>query len=174
MRLGLSSAQARGYDFLVGVELIGEIGHANAEGLRVIVGTMPRALLRAKRAGDMVIGKSNVGAVLGVERYLKEVRKRAAIRVRASGAIGAHRSRMNDVVAGRVLCEAGDRGVAVDALCGVDIPLRPAIRGSVGAGGLHHGRIVGITRQVGAEPSHHDVAISIRCDPGKHIGFSHC
>jgi hypothetical protein len=49
---------------------------------------MPRALLRAQRAGEVVIGESKAGAVLRVQRHLKDVRQGAAVPVAAPGAIG--------------------------------------------------------------------------------------
>ena len=84
----------------VGLELISEIGHGYAERQRIVVRTMTRALLRAERAGEVVIGEGNVGAVLGVESYLEEIGKGAAVSAGAARTIGANRSGVNEVIAG--------------------------------------------------------------------------
>ena len=42
---------------LTGLELISEVRHGHAKRLRIVVGAVARALLRAKRAGEVVIGK---------------------------------------------------------------------------------------------------------------------
>src|SRR5260370_8042865 len=88
---------------------------------------MPRALLRAKRAGKMIIRESNVGAVLSIESHLEEVGKGAAVAVGAAGAVGADRSSVNEMIAGRALCEGRNGRVTIDRFSPVHPPLRPAI-----------------------------------------------
>lgn len=51
MQEWLPGAETGSDDFLVGFHLIREIRDGHAESLRVIVGAMARALLRAQRAG---------------------------------------------------------------------------------------------------------------------------
>src|SRR2546429_5071109 len=118
---------------------------------------MAGALLRAKRAGEVVVRVSDIGAVLRVQSYLKEVSKGAAIAVGTTGAIGTNGSRMDDVVTGSMLREHRDSSVAVDAFGRIDIPLCPAIVGAVGAGLLHRGDVVGVAGAVRSEPGHHDI-----------------
>ena len=96
----LSGAKAGGYDVLVGLELVSEIGHSHAECLRIVVRAVAGALLRAERAGEVVVGEGNVGAVLRVESYLEEIGKGAAVSAGAARTIGANRSGMNEVIAG--------------------------------------------------------------------------
>src|SRR6266481_642231 len=109
---------------------------------------MPRALLRAKRAGKMIIRESNVGAVLSIESHLEEVGKGAAVAVGAAGAVGAHRSSMDEMITGRALCEGRNRGVTIDRFSRVDAPLRPAIGSAIGARWLHGRDIIGIAREI--------------------------
>src|SRR6266481_2092707 len=109
---------------------------------------MPRALLRAKRAGKVVIGESNVGAVLSVESHLEEVGKGAAVAIGAAGTVGADRSSVNEMIAGRALCEGRNGRVAIDGFSRVDAPLRPAIGSAIGARWLHGRDIIGIAREI--------------------------
>lgn len=67
--------------FFLGFQLIREIGNGYTERLRVVVGAMTGALLRAQRACEMVIRVSNVGAVLRFQRNLEEVRKGTAVAI---------------------------------------------------------------------------------------------
>lgn len=120
-----------------------------------------------------IIGEDDIRAVLGIQCDLEEIRKRAAVAVGAARAVGANRSRVNNVIAGCVLRENGNGGVAIDALGRIDVPLRPAIGGSVGTGWLHRGRVVGVARKTRAEPCHYDVAIGICGHPRKHIRFAY-
>jgi hypothetical protein len=69
----LSGAEAGSCYLLVGFELVGEIRNGDTEGLRVVVGAVAGALGGAERTGDVVIGVSDVGAMLGIERDLEEV-----------------------------------------------------------------------------------------------------
>src|SRR6266567_3609218 len=55
----LSGANASGNDVPIGLELISEIGHGHAERLRIVVGAMAGALLRAKRAGNVLRKRRN-------------------------------------------------------------------------------------------------------------------
>ena len=91
----LSGALAGRDDFLVGFELVGEIRNRYAERLWVVIGAVTGALPGAKRAGEVVVRISDIGAVLGVQSYLKEVSKGTAIPVRAAGAVGTNSSRMD-------------------------------------------------------------------------------
>src|SRR3989475_3710692 len=168
----LSGAKAGGYDVLIGLELISEIGHAHTESLRIAVRAVAGALLRAERAGEVVIGEGNVGAVLRVESYLEEVCKSAAVAVGATGAVGANGSSVNEMIAGRVLGKGRNCGVAIDGFSHVEAPLRPAIGGAIGAGRLHCNNIVGIAGEVGTQPGHDDMAVGICRDPRKHVGLS--
>src|SRR2546425_3530554 len=110
----LSGAKAGGYDVLIGLELISEIGHGHTESLRIAVRAVAGALLRAERAGEVVIDEGNVGAVLRVESYLEEVCKSAAVAVGATGAVGANGSSVNEMIAGRVVGKVRDCGVFTD------------------------------------------------------------
>lgn len=141
-----------------------ELGNGRAEGLRIVVGAMAGTLLRAQRAGKMVIGEREIGALLGVQSDLEETRKRPAVAARAPRATGANSSGMNNVVARGVLRERGDGCVAIRAFGRADVPLRPAIRSSVGARRLHGGDIVRITGKIRAEPSHYNVSIRVCCN----------
>src|SRR5205823_5428458 len=134
---------------------------------------MTGALLGAQRAGEVVIGEGDIGAVLSIQSHLKEVRKGAAVTVGASRAVGANGSGVNEVVAGGVLTKSGNSGVAIDAFRCIDVPLRPAIRSSVSASRLHCGDVVGITGQVCPEPGHYDVAVCVCGYPRKHIRFAY-
>ena len=100
MSFPLSGAKAGANDVLVGLELVSEIGHSHAECLRIVVRAVAWALLRAERAGEVVIGEGNVGAMLRVESYLEEIGKGAAVSAGAARTIGANRSGMNEVIAG--------------------------------------------------------------------------
>ena len=111
--------------------------------------------------------------MLRVQSHLEKVREAAAVVVGASGAAGANRSGMNDVVAGRMLRESRDSSVAIDSFGSIHVPLGPAIGRAVRATRLHGGNVVGVASHVCSEPSHYDVPIGIRRDPRKHIGFAH-
>jgi hypothetical protein len=87
--VSLSGAKAGGYDVLSGLELISEIRNSHAERLRIMVGAVAGALLRAKRAGQVVARESNVGAMLRVESHLEEVGK-GAFRNQANSVNLAH------------------------------------------------------------------------------------
>lgn len=127
MSIKLSGAEAGRHNFFVGLELVGEIRNSYAERLWVVIGAMTGTLLRAKWAGEVVVRVRNIGAVLRVQSYLKEVRKRAAIAVRTSRAVGTNGSRMDDVVTGGMQRERRDSSIAIDAFGRIDIPLCPAI-----------------------------------------------
>src|SRR5215467_12451715 len=116
LRQGLSGAKAGGDDFLVSPHLVSEVRHSHAKRLRVIVGAMARALLRAKRTGQVVVCISDICAMLRIKRYLKKVGKRAAVAVRAAGPVGTNCAGVNDVIAGRVLGKSGNSSAAIDAL----------------------------------------------------------
>src|SRR5260370_2523030 len=117
---------------------------------------MPRALLRAKRAGKVVIGESNVGAVLSVESHLEEVGKGAAVAIGAAGAVGADRSSVNEMIAGRALCEGRNRGVTIDRFSRVHAPLRPAIGSATASRSLHSPTLIGTARDLRSQPRHAD------------------
>ena len=85
---------------LIGLELIGEIGHGHAECERIVVRAVAGALSRAEGAGEVIIGEGNVGAVLRVESYLEEIGKGAAVSAGAARTVGADRSRVNEMIAG--------------------------------------------------------------------------
>src|SRR5258708_32399928 len=103
----------------------------------MVVRTVAGALLRGKRAGEMVVGESNIGAVLRVQRHLVEVGKRAAVAIGTAGAVGTNSSCVNEMVTSNVLRERRDRHVAVHGFRHIDVPLRPAIFGAIGASCLH-------------------------------------
>src|SRR5260370_38114838 len=90
--LPLSGAKASSNDVLVGPELVSEIGHSHAECLRIVVRAVAGALLRAERAGEVVVGEGNVGAVLRGEGYLEEIGRGAACAAGAAVIIGENRS----------------------------------------------------------------------------------
>src|SRR5207245_9960618 len=94
---------------LTGLELISEVRNGHAKGLRIVVGAVARALLRAERAGEVVIGEGNVGAMLRVESYLEEVREGAAVAVGAASDVGTHGSRVNEMMAGWVMSKGRTR-----------------------------------------------------------------
>jgi len=85
--------------------LVSEIGNGLAERLRVVVGAVAGGLLRAERAGQVVVRIRDIGAVLWIQGDLKEVSEAAAIIARTACTAGANRPRMNDVVTGRMLRE---------------------------------------------------------------------
>ncbi len=157
---------------LVGLELISEIWHRHAEGLRIVVGAVAGALLRAKGAGEVVIGERDVGTVLRVESNLEKVGKGAAVTVGAASAVSANGSSVNEMIAGNVLREGRNRGVAVDRFGHIDGPLRPAIGGPVHAGRLHSSNVIGVAGEAGCQPGHHDVAVGIGGDPREHVGLA--
>src|SRR5437588_12245799 len=105
---------------------------------------MAGALLRAKRAGEVVVRVSDIGAVLRVQSYLKEVSKGAAIAVGTTGAVGTHGSRIDDVVTGSMLREHRDSSVTVDAFGRVDIPLCPENVVAVVSRRLHRCYVCGV------------------------------
>src|SRR2546429_4139648 len=98
---------------LVGLELISEVRNGHAKRLRIVVSAVARALLRAERAGEVVIGEGNVGAMLRVQSYLEEVREGAAVAVGAARAVGTHGSSVNEMIACYVR-RKGRNGASVD------------------------------------------------------------
>ena len=133
---------------------------------------MARALLRAERAGEVVIGEGNVGAMLRVQSYLEEVREGAAVAVGAARAVGTHGSSVNEMIAGHVLRKGRKGGIAVEGFRHVDAPLSPAIGGAIGARRLHGADIVGVAGEARAQPGHNNMAIGVCRDPGKNVGLS--
>lgn len=81
---------------------------------------------------------------------------------------------MNDVVAGDILREARGWGIGVDALRRVNIPVRPAANSPIRAGLLHRHRVVRIPREIGTQPRHHDMTVSIGGYPREHVRFAEC
>src|SRR5437016_10474297 len=132
--VGSAGAGPGGDDLLVGLELVREVRHCNAEGLRIVVRAVPGTLLRAEWARQVIVRVGDVGAMLRIESHLEEVRKTATVAARATRTAGPDRSRMHDVHARDVLRERRYRVVAIDALGHIDVPLRPAVGGPAGAG----------------------------------------
>src|SRR5882672_1548014 len=107
---------------------------------------MSGALLRTKWARQVIVGIGDIRAVLRVKGYLKKVRKTPAVVARATRSVCADSSRMNEVVARDVLRKRGQCVVTTHAFRGIDIPLRPAICGSIRAGRLHRCGVIRISR----------------------------
>src|SRR5207244_12724293 len=118
---------------LVGLELISEVRNGHAKRLRIVVSAVARALLRAERAGEVVIGEGNVGAMLRVQSYLEEVREGAAVAVGAARAVGTHGSSVNEMIAGHLLRKGRNGRIAVEGFRAVDGALSTASGGSIGA-----------------------------------------
>src|SRR5215472_7379320 len=169
----LSGAEAGGDHLLVRLQLVSEIGYCHAEGLRVVIRAMAGALLRAERAGEVVIRKSDIRAVLRVQRHLEEVCKCAAVSVGTSCTAGANGSGVDEMVAGGVLREGCHGCIPIHAFRCVYTPLSPAICCSVSTGGLHSCYIVGVAGKVCSEPSHYYMPVGVRGHPRKHIGLAH-
>jgi len=125
---------------------------------------MTGSLTAAQRTGEVVVCKGNVGAVLRMERHLKEVEQIAV--GAAKGSSGRDCPRVNDVIARSELRKSGACSMVVDALGHIDIPPHPAAICAIGAGSLHDRSVIGITREVAAEPGNHHVSISVRRHPG--------
>src|SRR5205807_9977248 len=81
-----------GDDLLVGLELVREVRHCDAEGLRIVVRAVPGTLLRAQWARQVIVRVGDVGAMLRIESHLEEVRKTATVAARAARAAGTDRS----------------------------------------------------------------------------------
>lgn len=169
---GLSRTRSGGDDSAHGLQLIGEVRHTFAECLRIAAGAVPRALRGAQRAWQVVVGVSDISAMLRIERDLEKICEAAAVAIAASRAIGADGARMNDMIAGRALHEFRRSIVAVNRFRGVDVPLRPAVDCSVSARRLHSRNVIRISRQAGAEPGDNNVAVGVRRHPGKHVRFA--
>ena len=133
---------------------------------------MSGALLRTKRARQVIVGVGDIRAVLLVKGYLKKVRKTPAVVARATRSIRADRSRVNKMVARDVLRKGGQRVVAIYAFRGIDVPLRPAICGSIRARRLHCRGVIRISRDARPQPCDHDVAIRVGGHPRKHVRLS--
>src|SRR5207248_4441528 len=71
-----------GDDLLVGLELVREVRHCDAEGLRIVVRAVPGTLLRAEWARQVIVRVGDVGAMLRIESHLEEVRKTATVAAR--------------------------------------------------------------------------------------------